>query len=103
MNELEKRESLCSLLDIYSSLLSKSQQEVLSDYYVYDLSLSEIALNRGSSRAAVDDALKKGEKKLIELEKSLQVLTKKNKLKELVQEAKSSGDYTKLEDYINGI
>ena len=103
MNELDKRERICLLLEIYGQLLSITQQEVLKDYYAFDLSLSEIALNRKSSRAAVDDALKKGEKKLEELEKELNIRKEKCELKALLKEAKESGDYSKLEDYINGI
>ncbi len=103
MNELDKRERICLLLDIYAPLLSLTQKEVLWDYYAFDLSLSEIAINRESSRAAVDDALKKGEKKLEELEKGLGILKERNELKSLLSRAKESGDYTELEEYINGI
>ncbi len=103
MNELEKREEIASLFEIYGSLLSKTQNEVLRDYYSFDLSLAEIALNRESSRAAVEDALKKGEKKLYEFEKTLCVLQKKNQLKELLNQTKTTNDYRELEDYINGI
>ncbi len=103
MNEFAHRERVCALLDTYNSLLSLTQKEVLTDYYAYDLSLSEIASNRGNSRAAVDDALKKGEKKLFELESSLKILQRSEELKGLAKEAKVSGDYSKLEEYINGI
>lgn len=103
MDDLAKRERIASLFEIYSSLLSSSQKETLEDYYVYDLSLAEIAANRSSSRSAVEDALKKGEKKLLELEDKLKIKLRTDSLKNLLEEAKSSGDYTKLEDYINGI
>lgn len=103
MDDLAKREKIASLFEIYSSLLSASQKETLEDYYVYDLSLAEIAANRNSSRSAVEDALKKGEKKLIELEDKLKIKLRTDSLKTLLEEAKKSGDYTKLEDYINGI
>lgn len=103
MDELEKRERIASLFEIYSSLLSASQKETLEDYYVYDLSLAEIAANRKSSRAAVEDALKKGEKKLLELEDKLKLKKKADTLKDLLEEAKKKGDYKELEDYINGI
>lgn len=103
MDDLAKRERIASLFEIYSSLLSSSQKETLEDYYVYDLSLAEIAANRSSSRSAVEDALKKGEKKLLELEDKLKIKLRTDSLKNLLEEAKNSGDYTKLEDYINGI
>ncbi len=103
MNELEKREEIASLFEIYGSFLSKTQKEVLRDYYSFDLSLAEIANNRASSRAAVEDALKKGEKKLYEFEKALGMLKNRKRLKALFSKAKATNDYRELEDYINGI
>ena len=52
------------LLSLYGNLLSKTQKEVLEDYFSYNLSISEIAENRRISRAAVEDAIKKGKRKL---------------------------------------
>lgn len=103
MNDLERREEIVSLFEIYEELLSISQKEVLRDYYSFDLSLSEIAANRNSSRAAVEDALKKGEKKLRDYEMALKNLEHKKKLKELLEKAKASNSIEELEDYINGI
>ena len=59
------------LLDLYGPLLSETQREMLEDYFGYNLSISEIADNRHVSRAAVEDAIKKGKKKLDTLEKQL--------------------------------
>ena len=59
------------LLDLYAPLLSQTQKEILEDYFGYNLSISEIADNRHISRAAVEDAIKKGKKKLDTLEKQL--------------------------------
>lgn len=67
------------LLDLYGNLLSQTQKDILEDYYSYNLSISEIADNRHVTRAAVEDAIKKGKKKLDDLEKqigSYQVLEK---------------------------
>ena len=41
----------------------------MGSYFIYNLSLSEIAEEKNVSRAAVDDAIKKGSKKLEELHK----------------------------------
>ncbi len=103
MNELSKREEVASLYEIYKSLLSDSQKEVIEDYYIYDLSLAEIASNRSSSRAAVEDALKKGEKKLRQYEEKLSIFSTRKTLKAKLEEAKKNNDYKDLEDYINGI
>ena len=73
MDKLDKTLYITSLLIIYMSQLSKTQQEIMSDYYLYDLSITEIAENRNISRAAVDDALSKGKNKLEELEKDLKI------------------------------
>ena len=89
MELLEKRLRYIELLHLYGELLSDTQKEILTDYLEFDLSLSEIALNRGSSRAAVEDAIKKGSKKLDDFESKLsmqknreQILEKIAKLKE---------------------
>ncbi len=73
---MEKNVEMGMLLDIYGSLLTKKQYELLNDYYNNDLSLSEIAENENITRQAVRDNLKKGEKKLFEFEEKLKVMKK---------------------------
>ncbi len=46
------------LWDAYGPLLTDSQREICEKYYMYDLSLSEIAEEKGISKQAVSDALK---------------------------------------------
>ena len=65
-----------ALLDAYESLLSASQKETLSLYFRFNLSLSEIAEEKGISRAAIFDALKKGLNKLKKAEASLHLVAK---------------------------
>ena len=65
-------ENYALLLDIYGELLSKNQREAVDLKYNSDLSLSEIAEEMGGiSRPAANDARKKGEKRLKELEEAL--------------------------------
>ena len=65
-------ENYALLLDIYGELLSKNQREAVDLKYNSDLSLSEIAEEMGGiSRPAANDARKKGEKRLKELEEVL--------------------------------
>lgn len=71
MADLETVLKYSELLNIYQNLLSETQREILDDYYSYNLSFSEIAENRHISKAAVEDAIKKGKKKLIDLENKL--------------------------------
>ncbi len=46
------------LWDAYGALLTDTQREICEKYYLYDLSLSEIAEEKGISKQAVSDALK---------------------------------------------
>ncbi len=64
MSNIEETIRINRLLDIYGGLLSKTQYEILSDYYGANLSLSEISEIRQISRTAVSDAIKKGVEKL---------------------------------------
>lgn len=60
------------LLDIYGGILSNGQREALDLRYNSDLTLSEIAEEMGGiSRQSVNDFLRKGEKRLLELERLL--------------------------------
>lgn len=60
-----------ALLDAYESLLSDAQKETLTLYFRFNLSLSEIAEERGTSRTAIFDAIKKGVAKLRHYESCL--------------------------------
>lgn len=77
MEQVEKRIYYISMLHLYGELLSISQKEVLTDYLEYDLSISEIAEEKNVSRAAIEDAIKKGKKKLDQFEEKLGLLRKK--------------------------
>ena len=62
------------LLDIYGSLLTNRQLQILNTYYNEDMSLSEIAEEFDISRQGVLDNVKKGDKKLLEYEEKLHIL-----------------------------
>ena len=79
--EPENSIKISILLEIYGELLTKKQYDLLNDYYNNDFSLAEIAENENITRQAVRDNLKKGERKLFELEEKLQIM-KKNKMQE---------------------
>lgn len=59
------------LLDFYGNTLPEDQRDVLTAYYFEDLSLSEIAEDRGLTRQGVRAAIKRGEKHLLFLEERL--------------------------------
>ncbi len=68
---MSKDLSMAVLLDLYGSLLTEKQLDALDLYYNQDFSLSEIAENDDISRQGVRDAIKRGEKQLIQLEEKL--------------------------------
>ena len=81
--ELEKREKLIELYDLYSSLLTDKQRGYFENYYFDDLSISEIALNYNISRNGVYDQLKRVENSLIDYESKLKLAEKLSKIESL--------------------
>ena len=88
MDKIKKTVRYNSLLQIYGSLLSKTQFAFADAYFSYDLSLSEIAAANNVSRSAVEDAIKKALKKLDEYEKNLKVLKNNEEILSLIEKAK---------------
>mgnify|MGYP003312850950 FL=1 len=86
MEKLEKTIRYNELLHIYGSLLSDTQREVAKSYFEYDLSISEIAEEKGISRAGVEDAIKKSINKLDQLEKSLHILENNKEIEQIIKD-----------------
>jgi len=59
------------LWDLYSPLLTPTQREITDLYFNYDLSLGEIAEQKGVSRQSVSDCLGKCRKQLEKYEQRL--------------------------------
>lgn len=59
------------LWDLYSPLLTETQREITDLYFNYDLSLGEIAEQKGVSRQSVSDCLGKCRKQLEMYDKKL--------------------------------
>ena len=57
--ELEKTKRINDLIDLYGSLLTSNQLNILELYYMEDLSLKEIGEELNISRNAVFDTLKR--------------------------------------------
>lgn len=89
MIELEKSIYINELYDLYGSLLTKKQQEIIELYYCDDLSLSEISEQLEVSRNAVYDCLKKGIKQLENYEKGLKLHQKQQELELFFSEIKN--------------
>lgn len=56
---LADRDHVTALADVYGSLLTSRQRELLGLYYEEDLSLAEVAMRAGVSRQAVHDLLRR--------------------------------------------
>lgn len=63
------------LWDLYSPLLTATQREITDLYFNYDLSLGEIAEQKGVSRQSVSDCLSKCRKQLERYEEKLRFLS----------------------------
>lgn len=74
--KVEQNIILNKLFDAYGGLLSKGQQDIMSSYLAFDLTVSEIAENLGISRQAVKDSVTKAEKKLRQIEEKLGLVGK---------------------------
>ena len=62
------------LWDIYNPLLTRHRREVADLYFNCDLSLAEIAEQKGCSRQSVSDTLQKVRRQLEEYEEKLHIL-----------------------------
>ena len=80
--KVEENIILNKLFDAYGQLLSKGQQEIMSCYLNYDLTVTEIAENLSVSRQAVMDSIKKAEKKLKVYEEKLSFIKRTKRLLE---------------------
>ena len=65
--------SLIGLWDVYSGLLTPTQQEITNLYFNLDLTVSEIAKEKGISRQAVSECLKGCAQTLEEYESKLHI------------------------------
>ena len=71
MRSDEKNIEYLQLLDAYGPLLTGHRREVCELYYMYDLSLTEIAEQQGTSKQSVSDTLAKSRALLDEYEQKL--------------------------------
>ena len=68
------------LWDMYSPLLTETQKEITDLYFNFDLSLGEIAEQKGVSRQSVSDCLQKSRKQMEKYEEKLGFLKTLNGL-----------------------
>ena len=85
MADIEKKERINQLFDIYESLLTEHQVQIFQSYYQDDLSLKEIAEDFNISRNAVHDLLKRVEVMLEDYEAKLHLLDKINEIENILE------------------
>lgn len=85
------------LKDIYGSLLTAKQFDVLTQYYDNDYTLSEISQNLGISRQAVHFTIKQAEELLDNYECKLKLLKKFEQIKDI---CKNHSVFDKIEEII---
>ena len=91
------------LFEAYGLLLSSDRQSVMSMYFDYNMTLAEIAKEKGVSRQAVLDTIEKACGKLETFENNLHIVEKQialtENLKNLLTLANKSGD-TKIAEKV---
>lgn len=100
---LDKKYELSLLYDFYGELLKEHHKVIFEDYFLNDLSLSEIAEEQGISRQGVHDIIKRSSKLLEDYESKLRLKDKyvniKNKAEmasHILKESIDKNDFDKL-------
>lgn len=91
------------LYDFYGELLTEHQKEVYEDFVLNDLSLGEIAEERGISRQGVHDSIKRSNKILRAYEEKLHIVQRFNETKKLVEQICEFADKEKDDSNIKRI
>ena len=84
-NRMDKMIKMNIRNDLYSSMLTIQQREIINLYYEENFSLSEIAKEFSISKQAVHDTLKKAEKALAVYERKLGLVEKFKKSEKAVR------------------
>lgn len=71
---MDKNIEITLIFDIYGKLLTNKQQDIFKEYYLYNLSLREIAQNKNISYQGVRDSIKTSENLLKSLEENIGML-----------------------------
>lgn len=91
---------ITQLFDYYGNLLTDKQKDYFTDYYIENLSLSEIAENYKVSRNAVFKQIKEAENKLKFYEDNLNLLKNSIEISNLLKEIKDERIKEEIEKLI---
>lgn len=91
---------LSILYDFYGELLTDNNKEVFVDYIFNDLSLSEIAEEKGITRQGIHDIIKRSSKKLREHEESLHLVKKFKTIEQRVNRIKILIEELRLDNQV---
>lgn len=92
---MDKNVKMSMLYDIYGKLLTKKQQAIFEEYYIYNLSLREIAENKKISYQAVRDSIKSSENMLNSFEEVVgleNIVERVEKALELIEKSDNIND-----------
>ena len=97
---MEENIYITQLFDYYGKLLTDKQRQYFTDYYIENLSLSEIAENFDVSRNAVFKQIKEAENKLKFYEENLNLLENSIKISKLLENIKDERIKEQIEKLI---
>ena len=100
---MEKIFEQALLYDFYGELLKDNQKDVFENYVLDNLSLSEIAEERGISRQGVHDMIKRIHKTLSEYEEKLHLVEKFMNIKDTVKKIESISSQEEVKRLANKI
>ncbi len=94
-DKLKEIVELAVLFDFYGELLKDHNKQVFEDYILNDLSLGEIAEEKGISRQGVFDIIKRCSKQLKDCEEKLNLIKKFELTKSKVNQIKDTAEQLK--------
>ena len=97
---MEEKFYLTELFEIYKLLLTDNQREIFEMHYIFDLSLSEIAEEKGVTRQNVSDAIKNAKEKLIGFENALTIKEKEDAIISLLDNGDNKENAEKIKAII---
>lgn len=89
---IEKTLKINTLINVYGAMLNDKQRDIVTSYFVYDNSLSEIAENLNITRQAVSDLINRVVNTLENYEQKLGFVKKQENINKILTNLKLSSD-----------